>query len=44
MGFQQGIGTNLKPRHRGVVRDAGLTKKEAVHACSGREYESTYSQ
>jgi hypothetical protein len=36
MGFQQGIGTSLEPRYRGVMRCAGLTKEEAVHAYSGR--------
>jgi hypothetical protein len=32
MRFQQGIGANLEPRHRGVVHYAGLTKEKAVHA------------
>jgi hypothetical protein len=44
MGFQQGIGTNLESRHRGVVRCAGLSKEKTVHACSGPKYLTSYTQ
>jgi hypothetical protein len=44
MGFQQGIGTNLKPRHRGVVRRAGLSEEKTVHACSGPKCLTPYTQ
>ena len=43
MGFQQGIGTNIEPRHRGVVRRAGLSKEKTVHACSGPKYLTFYT-